>query len=85
VPIFAVGPAAFLFGFINPRLLYRFENFFATARVVVVKPIQIDDPVVQIGKADRQRIDVRELVVERFGNRANVRPLHLSAHLRWRD
>src|SRR5450830_300401 len=77
----ATGLAAGLACFIDPRSLYRFEHLFAAARVVVVEAVQLHDPVMQVGEADGDRIDVRELVVQRFRNRGDVTPFHTGSGL----
>src|SRR5471030_3320655 len=73
----ATGLATGLACFIDPRGLYRFEHFFAATRVVVVETVQLHDPVMQVGEADRQRIGVREFFVQRFRNRGDVTPFHV--------
>ena len=74
--------AAPLARFIDPRHLYRFEHFFAAARVVIVEAVQFHHPVMQVGETHGQRVDVRMRVVQRFGDRVNIGPFHVSDCLR---
>ena len=59
---------SFLLRFVDPGHLYRFEDLLAAVLRVVIEAFQGQYPVVQVGEANRQRIDVRVLVVQRLGD-----------------
>src|SRR4051812_44853191 len=65
-----------LAGFIDPRHLDCFEYLLAAAAVVVVKPLEVDHPVVQVDKAHGQRVDLGMQVVQGFGDGGDVTPFH---------
>src|SRR5450830_430697 len=83
VMVAGTGAAGALLRFIDPRLLDRFQDFFAAALVVVVEAVQRHDPVMQVRKADRGGVQVRIFVVQRFGNRGDVGPFHDELQAQW--
>src|SRR4029453_15130896 len=64
-------------GFLDPRRLDRLENLLARAFWIVAELRQRTDPVVQIGEADRVRIDIRMRFRQRDYDFGNIGPLHL--------
>ena len=66
-----------LIGFLDPRRLDRLEDLLARAFWIVAELRQRTDPIMQIGEADRVRIDVRMRFGQRNGDFGDIGPLHL--------
>ena len=63
--------------FVQPSLLHRFQDFFATALGVVVKIGQRQNQIAQLGKAHGGGVDAVAVgVVKFFGDALDVGPFH---------
>jgi len=61
---------------VDPRHLYGFENFFSGSIGRVIEAIKRHDPLVQIGEANGERVDVWMGVAQSLGNAYGVSPFH---------